>query len=108
MLGVLHLESAIIVWAWTSASVKGFDSGVEVCTGVGERPTVPEIPEGQSVSTFLRSMIGEWRVNNTSPPLRFGRILADYADELITLRSLDVTSLAAFVEFHCLKNDYAV
>jgi hypothetical protein len=38
----------------------------------------------------------------------FGRILADSAGDLINLCSFNVTSLAAFVEFYCLRNDYAV
>lgn len=46
------------------------------------------------------------RTETLKESIRFGRILADYADELINL-CFDVTSLATFVEFHCLKNDYA-
>jgi hypothetical protein len=34
----------------------------------------------------------------------FGRILADSASKLINLYSVNVTSLAAFVEFYCLRN----
>ena len=56
-----YLESAIIVWAWPSASVKVFDEGVEVGLSVGERPAVPEIPEGHRASLFLKSILGEER-----------------------------------------------
>jgi hypothetical protein len=40
--------------------------------------------------------------------VNFGRILADYANNLINLCGLDVTSLAAFVVFYWLKNDYVL
>ena len=52
-----HLESEIIVWAWPSAIVKVFSGDVEVGIGL-ERPRVPSIPEGQSVSSFLRTVLG--------------------------------------------------
>ena len=38
--------------------------------------------------------------------LRCRSSLADSANELINLCCLDVTSLAAFVEFYCFKNDW--
>ena len=38
----------------------------------------------------------------------FGRILADSASKLINLYSVNVTSLAAFFEFYCLRNDYGL
>jgi len=56
-----HLGSEIIIWAWPSASVKVFNAGVEVGAGLAERPPVPDVPEGQSASSFLRAILGEER-----------------------------------------------
>ena len=44
----------IIVWAWPGAIVKLFCDGEELGT---ERPPVPAVPEGQTVSSFLRSIL---------------------------------------------------
>src|SRR5258706_12260163 len=56
---VEHGEEEIIVWAWPTASVKIFSEGSEVGFAAGvERPAVPEVPEGQTVASFLRSLLG--------------------------------------------------
>jgi hypothetical protein len=60
-----HLENEVIVWAWPSASVKVFSAGVEVGAVVGERPTVPAVPEGQRVSSFLRSILDQDRTRKS-------------------------------------------
>ena len=53
-----HSESGMTVWAWPSATVKIFHDGEEVGIGFGgERPAVPPVPEGRSVSSFLRLML---------------------------------------------------
>jgi len=41
-------------------------------------------------------------------PRSFGRLLADYAYALYVLYNLNVTSLAAFVEFCDIRNDDAL
>ena len=57
---VEHGESEIILWAWPSAVVKVFCEGKEIGGAAGvERPAVPSVPEGRSVSSFLRSVLGE-------------------------------------------------
>ena len=57
-----HLEDEIIVWAWTGSVVSVFSEGNEACILNGdERPPVPEVPEGQSVSGFLRTLLGKDR-----------------------------------------------
>jgi hypothetical protein len=55
-----HGENEIVVWAWSGAVAKVFCDGKEigVISGV-ERLAVPSVPEGQSVSSFLRSMLGK-------------------------------------------------
>ena len=56
---IQHLEGEIIVWAWPSAIVKVFSGDVEVGIDAGlERPPVPSVPEGQTVSSFLRTVLG--------------------------------------------------
>jgi hypothetical protein len=57
---VEHLEKEIIIWAWPSAVVKVFSEGQEIGNSAGvERPAVPPVPEGQRVSSFLRSVLGK-------------------------------------------------
>jgi len=57
---VEHGDAAITVWAWPSAVVKvsSEDKAIGISAGI-KCPAVPSVPEGQSVSTFLRSMLGE-------------------------------------------------
>ena len=56
---VEHGEKEIIVWAWPTASVKIFCEGTEIGLSAGiARPAVPEVPEGQTVSSFLRNILG--------------------------------------------------
>lgn len=53
-------EGEIIVWAWPSAVVKLFCGGKEIGVESGvARRAVPAIPEGQTTSSFLRSVLGE-------------------------------------------------
>lgn len=62
---VEHREDEIIVWAWPTASVKIFSEGTEIGMPEGvERPAVPDVPEGQTVSSFLRLMLGNDRPAN--------------------------------------------
>jgi hypothetical protein len=57
---VEHGEEGIILWAWPSAIVKVFRGGEEVGMSAGlERPAVPSVPDGQSVSSFLRAVMGK-------------------------------------------------
>jgi hypothetical protein len=57
---VEHGDAAITVWAWPSAVVKVLSGDNEIGTSAGaKRPAVPSVPEGQSVSFFLRSMLGK-------------------------------------------------
>jgi hypothetical protein len=57
---VEHGDAAIIVWAWPSAVVKVLSDDEEIGISAGiKRPAVPSIPQGQSVSSFLRSMFGK-------------------------------------------------
>jgi hypothetical protein len=57
---VEHLEREVIIWAWPSAVVKVFSKSQEVGNNAGvERPAVPPVPEGQRVSSFLRSVLGK-------------------------------------------------
>jgi hypothetical protein len=59
-LEVEHLEGEIIVWAWPTAVVKVFKGNKEIGTSAGiRRPAVPAVPEGQSVSSFLKAMLGK-------------------------------------------------
>jgi hypothetical protein len=54
-----HGDDEIIVWAWPTASVKVSSDGNEIGIANGlARPVVPEVPEGQTVASFLRSMLG--------------------------------------------------
>jgi hypothetical protein len=56
---VEHGEDEIILWAWPSAVVKVFRGTEEVGLAVGtERPAVPPVPSGKSVSSFLRGVLG--------------------------------------------------
>ena len=61
-----HGADEITLWAWPSAVVKVFYEGDEVGASAGaERPAVPPIPDGQSVSSFLRAVLGtEGRVKS--------------------------------------------
>jgi hypothetical protein len=53
-------EGEIIVWAWPSAIAKVFCNGKELGGLAGkERPSVPAMPAGKSVSSFLRFMLGK-------------------------------------------------
>jgi hypothetical protein len=63
---VEHGADEITLWAWPSAIVKVFCGGDEIGVSAGaERPAVPPIPAGQSVSSFLRAMLGtEGRVKS--------------------------------------------
>jgi hypothetical protein len=55
-------EGGLTVWAWASAVVKVFCGAEEIGIGSGgERPAVPPVPVGHSVSSFLRSMFGKDR-----------------------------------------------
>src|SRR5262249_7917778 len=52
-------EEETIVWAWHTVSVKIFCEGKEIGLSAGiARPAVPEVPEGQTVSSFLRNILG--------------------------------------------------
>ena len=53
-------EGEIIVWAWPSAIAKVFCDGKELGGLAGkERPAVPAMPVGRSVSSFLRLLLGK-------------------------------------------------
>ena len=56
-----HLESEIIVWAWPSAIVNVSSEGDETVVDEYERPAVPAVPEGHSVRSFLRMVLGKDR-----------------------------------------------
>jgi len=57
-----QLEHEIIVWAWPTAIVKVFSGDVEVGIEAGlERPAVPSVLKGQSVSSFLHPVLGRER-----------------------------------------------
>jgi hypothetical protein len=49
------------------------------------------------VDTTLVVRVGD--ITLLRAPIKFGRLLADYARNLINLYSVNVTSLAAFVDF---------
>ena len=51
-----HLEREIIVWAWPTSVVRVSCDGEEVAGGW---PAVPPIPEGQTVSSFLKVILGK-------------------------------------------------
>jgi hypothetical protein len=56
---VEHGEGEVTLWAWPSAVVKVFCEGDEIAASAGaERPAVPPVPGGQSVSSFLRAVLG--------------------------------------------------
>jgi hypothetical protein len=49
-------EDEIIVWAWPSSIVRIISNGEEVGDFAGIlRPTAPSVPEGQTMSDFIRS-----------------------------------------------------
>jgi hypothetical protein len=52
-------EDEIIVWAWPSAIVKVFCDGKELGIPGTARPVVAPVPEGQTTSSFLRSVLGK-------------------------------------------------
>jgi hypothetical protein len=57
---VEHGDAAITIWAWPSAVVKVLSQDKEIGVSAGiKRPAVPSVPEGRSVSSFLRSMLGK-------------------------------------------------
>lgn len=56
-LEVEHLEQEIIVWAWSGSTVRVFSGGIEI--NAYERPAVPSVPEGKSVSAFFRTLLGK-------------------------------------------------
>ena len=56
---VEYHENEIAAWAWPTASVRVFHDGEENGIAAGmRRPAVPHVPEGQSVSSFLGSVLG--------------------------------------------------
>ena len=56
---VEHGTDEITLWAWPSANVKVFCEGEEIGVSAGaERPAVAPIPDGRSVSSFLRAVSG--------------------------------------------------
>jgi hypothetical protein len=56
---VEHGEDELTLWAWPSAVVKVFCEGDEIGVSAGaQRPAVPPTPDGQSVSSFLRAVLG--------------------------------------------------
>src|ERR1700730_1954364 len=53
-----HRKNEIILWAWPSASIKVFCEGKEIGIASGvNRSAVPDVPEGQTVPSFLRTML---------------------------------------------------
>ena len=57
---VEHGDAAITVWGWPSAVVKVLSEDEEIGISAGmKRPAVPSVPEGQSVASFLLSMLGK-------------------------------------------------
>jgi hypothetical protein len=77
---VEHGENEIIVWAWPTASVKIFSDGTEIGMAPGvERPAVPDVPEGQTVASFLRLMLGHDRHANDNGEIEqiVGRFLLE-------------------------------
>lgn len=53
------VEEDIIIYAWSGSTVKVFCDGEELGAGNFERSTVPNIPKGQSISTFLGLIFGK-------------------------------------------------
>ena len=52
-------ETEITVWAWPTATVRVFSGDTELGMPAGlKRPPVPEVPEGQTVRSFLGLMLG--------------------------------------------------
>src|SRR5215212_11134296 len=57
---VEHGEDEVTLWAWPGSVVKLFCEGAEVGVSAGrERPAAPAVPDGQSVSSFLRAVLGK-------------------------------------------------
>jgi hypothetical protein len=56
---VEFIADKIIVFLWSGATVRVFCEGEELGAGNFERETVPDIPEGQSVSSFLGLIFGK-------------------------------------------------
>ncbi|HVE55582.1 MAG TPA: hypothetical protein VNB22_02065 [Pyrinomonadaceae bacterium] len=52
-------DNEITVYLWSGATVKVFCDGEELGAGNFERSSVPDVPEGQSVSSFLDSIFGK-------------------------------------------------
>ena len=52
-------ENTIIVWGWESSAVKIFCDGEELGAGNFERTFVPQVPEGQNISTFIKSLFSK-------------------------------------------------
>jgi hypothetical protein len=49
----------ITVWAWPTATVRVLFEGKELGIAAGlERPVVPDVPAGQTVRSFLRTILG--------------------------------------------------
>ena len=51
-----QIQDEIIVCAWAGSTARVFCNGREIG---GERPFVPNVPEGQSVSSFIKFMFGK-------------------------------------------------
>ena len=51
-------DDKIIVFLWSGATVKVFCDGEELGAGNFERQAVPDVPKGQSVSSFLGFIFG--------------------------------------------------
>jgi hypothetical protein len=49
-------DDEITVYLWSGSTVKIFCEGEELGAGNFERSTVPDVPEGQSISSFLGSI----------------------------------------------------
>jgi hypothetical protein len=53
-------ENEITLWAWPSAVVRMYCGGEEIGSSAGlGRPAVPLVPGGQTVSSFLRAVLGK-------------------------------------------------
>ena len=52
-------DHGIIVWCWAGSTAKIFCEGVEIGIAEGlKRPNVPGVPDGQTVASFLRVVLG--------------------------------------------------
>jgi len=49
-------EDMILVYGWSGSTVKVFCDREELRAGDGERPIVPAIPDGHTVSSFMGFM----------------------------------------------------